>query len=96
MSAEFQVAFKEAGNKQKDLVQYSKEFKARLDDLYGSSQAVLDMWDGPASETFREAFDLDYRQMYECYETVVEYCNTLGEILNTYTTAENNNVKIFG
>ena len=96
MSAEFQVAFNEAGDKLSTLTGYRDSFKNKLDDLYASSQAILDMWDGPASETFRQAFDADYREMYECYEAIVEYCNSLGEILDRYKSAETTNANIFG
>lgn len=95
MSAEFQVAFNEAGDKLSTLIGYSDNFKSKLEDLYGSSQAILDMWDGPASESFKTAFNDDYQQMQECYEAVVEYCNSLGEILDRYKNAETTNAKMF-
>ena len=90
--AEIKVTSSELRAKASELRQINSQFKKSVDDMTGTEQQLVSMWDCEAKDAFHKAYNNDKSQMDTFYQTIEKYCQTLEEAAAKYEAAEKKNL----
>lgn len=90
--AEIKVTSGDLKSKASELRQLNSQFKKAVEDMTGTEQQLMGMWDGEAKESFHNAYNSDKAQMDVFYDTIEKYCQALEANAQKYEAAEAKNV----
>lgn len=89
--AQFQVTTSELTRTVNDLTASNSEFRSRVTELVSLQENLAGMWQGDANTAFNAAFTQDKSQ-WDAFATLIdEYVNVLGQIIQQYENAEQEN-----
>lgn len=92
--AEYSVVVSDLKAKAEELQSLNQQFFAEVENLEETEGALNGMWEGEARESFHTAFTNDVTQMHNFYNAVAQYVTALGNIIELYVNAENQNIEV--
>ena len=90
--AEIKVTSNELRTKAEELRQLNNQFKKEVEDMTGTENKLMGMWDGETKDAFHTAYTSDVAQMDEFYNTIEKYCQALENNAEEYDSAEQRNL----
>ena len=91
--AEFTVTSNQVRAKEGELQNLNSSYKQKIDSLEQIVKGLDVMWEGDAHDAFHAAFEKDKVNLWNFYNAIEKYCQTLLEIAQNYEKAEAKNVQ---
>ena len=91
--AEFTVTSNQVRAKEGELQNLNSSYKQKIDSLEQIVKGLDGMWEGDAHDAFHAAFEKDKVNLWNFYNAIEKYCQTLLEIAQNYERAEAQNVQ---
>ena len=91
--AEFTVTSNQVRAKEGELQNLNSSYKQKIDSLEQIVKGLDGMWEGDAHDAFHAAFEKDKVNLWNSYNAIEKYCQTLLEIAQNYEKAEAKNVQ---
>ena len=91
--AEFTVTSNQVRAKEGELQNLNSSYKQKIDSLEQIVKGLDGMWEGDAHDAFHAAFEKDKVHLWNFYNAIEKYCQTLLEIAQNYEKAEAKNVQ---
>ena len=97
--AEFTVTSNQVRAKEGELQNLNSSYKQKIDSLEQIVKGLDGMWEGDAHDAFKSsfakdaAFEKDKVNLWNFYNAIEKYCQTLLEIAQNYEKAEAKNVQ---
>ena len=91
--AEFTVTSNQVRAKEGELQNLNSSYKQKIDSLEQIVKGLDGMWEGDAHDAFHSAFERDKVNLWNFYNAIEKYCQTLLEIAQNYEKAEAKNVQ---
>jgi WXG100 family type VII secretion target len=91
--AEFTVTSNQVRAKEGELQNLNSSYKQKIDSLEQIVKGLDGMWEGDAHDAFHAAFEKDKVNLWNFYNAIEKYCQTLLEIAQNYEKAEAKNVQ---
>ena len=91
--AEFTVTSNQVKAKQGELQTLNNSYKSKIDELEQIVKGLDSMWEGDAHDAFHAAFEKDKVNLWNFYNAIEKYCQTLLVIAQNYEKAEEQNVQ---
>jgi len=89
--SKFSVTAAELNNAISTLNEDNNQFRARVNDLMTCANELATMWQGEANDKFNTALASDREKWDEFAALIDQYVEALQFIVQTYSTAEENN-----
>ena len=89
--AEFTVTSNQVRAKEGELQNLNSSYKQKIDSLEQIVKGLDGMWEGDAHDAFHAAFEKDKVNLWNFYNAIEKYCQTLLEIAQNYEKAEAKN-----
>ena len=91
--AELTVTSNQVRAKEGELQNLNSSYKQKIDSLEQIVKGLDGMWEGDAHDAFHAAFEKDKVNLWNFYNAIEKYCQTLLEIAQNYEKAEAKNVQ---
>ena len=91
--AEFTVTSNQVRAKEGEIQNLNSSYKQKIDSLEQIVKGLDGMWEGDAHDAFHAAFEKDKVNLWNFYNAIEKYCQTLLEIAQNYEKAEAKNVQ---
>ena len=91
--AEFTVTSNQVRAKEGELQNLNSSYKQKIDSLEQIVKGLDGMWEGDAHDAFHAAFEKAKVNLWNFYNAIEKYCQTLLEIAQNYEKAEAKNVQ---
>ena len=91
--AEFTVTSNQVRAKEGELQNLNSSYKQKIDSLEQIVKGLDGMWEGDAHDAFHEKIEKDKVNLWNFYNAIEKYCQTLLEIAQNYEKAEAKNVQ---